>query len=131
MGTASFIWFIIAAILSVVGGFVLYFMFLKPSNNGKFEKFVGWLYDFLSFRKMMLESILKITYLILALFISLASLGMNNIPMAIFTIIFGNISLRIFYEFLLVQLIICRNTNEINSRMAQKDNIEKKEEIEK
>ena len=41
-------------------------------NEGKFTGFLGWMYDFLTFKKMVIENILKILYLILAEFITLA-----------------------------------------------------------
>ena len=55
---------IIAIVLAVVGGIALHFTFLKKSNNGKFKGFWGWMYDFLTFKKMLIENLLKILYLI-------------------------------------------------------------------
>ena len=63
------IWVIISAVLAVVGGFVLYFTFLKKTNEGKFTGFKGWMYDFLTFKKMLIENVLRVLYLICALFI--------------------------------------------------------------
>ena len=67
------VWGVIAAILAIVGGLVVYFVFLNKSNEDKYKGFVGYLYEFLSFKKMWLESILKVTYLILAIYITLQS----------------------------------------------------------
>lgn len=123
------IWLIIAAVLAVVGGITLYFTFLKSSNNTKFKGFLSWLYDFLTFKKMLIETLLKIVYLISAIFITLGSFGFIGQSFLAFigTLILGNLSIRLIYEFLLVQLVICRNTTEINTKMTQKENKEKEE----
>ena len=66
---ASGIWTIVSVILAIIGGIVLYFTFLSKKNEGKFTGFLGWLYDFLTFKKMMIENVLKILYIIVALFV--------------------------------------------------------------
>lgn len=124
------VWLIISAVLAIIGGIVLSFTFLKASNNGKFKGFLNWLYDFLSFRRMLIENLLKVLYLIMALFVTLGSFGFLGVSFLAFisTLVLGNVVVRLVYEFLLVQLVICRNTSEINSRMAKKDFEEKKAE---
>lgn len=117
------IWIIIAAIIAVIGGIVLYFTFLARKNDGKFKGFLGWVYDFFSFKKFTIETILRLTYLILAIFITLASFAsISTSPLAfLLIIILGNFVLRIVYEFSLIMLIICRNTTEINNKLNKKD----------
>ena len=120
------VWIIISLILAVIGGFLIYFLFLNKKNEGKFNGFVGWLYDFLSFKKMFMEALLKIIYIIVALFITLssfASIGTNFIAFLL-TLIVGNIIVRLIYEFALILLIICRNTTEINKKLSKKDSEE-------
>ena len=119
----SLIWGIIAVVLAVVGGIVLYFTFLSKKNEGKFKGFWGWLYDFLKFKKMVIENILKICYLISALFITLGSFALigSSFLSFILMLTLGNLGARITYELLLVVLIICKNTTEINSKMTKKD----------
>ena len=98
-------------------------MFLNKKNEGKFNGFVGWLYDFLSFKKMFMEALLKILYLIVALFITLssfASIGTNFLAFLL-TLTIGNIIARLVYEFALLLLVICRNTTEINKKLSRKD----------
>ena len=68
----SSVWLIVSLILAIVGGILVYFLFLNKKNEGKFTGFVAWLYDFLSFKKMFLETLLKITYLILAIYVPLS-----------------------------------------------------------
>lgn len=114
-------WMIISMVTAVIGGICLYFTFLSKDNDGKFKNFLGKLYDFLTFKKMWIEGILKITYLILAIYVTLSSFALIGVDFFSFivSIAIGNLTLRIFYEFSLVLLTICRNTTEINSKMKK------------
>lgn len=110
----------LAAILGFIGGIVLHFTFLGKKCEGKFKGFAGWLQDFLTFKKLLIENLLKITYLILAIFITFASFATGAwwFPVALV----GNLALRIAYEFSLILLIICRNTTEINKSLKKDSN---------
>lgn len=115
------VWVIVALVLAVVGGIVLYFTFLGKKNEGKFTGFLGWLYDFLGFKKMLAEALLKIGYLIIALYITLSSfavIGASFLGFLLYLIL-GNVIVRIIYEFLLIALINCRNTTEINKKLSK------------
>lgn len=116
---ASGIWTIVSVILAIIGGIVLYFTFLSKKNEGKFTGFLGWLYDFLTFKKMMIENVLKILYIIVALFVALSSFGLISISFLAFllTLVIGNVLTRVIYELLLVKLVICKNTTEINKKL--------------
>ena len=116
---ASGIWTIVSVILAIIGGIVLYFTFLSKKNEGKFTGFLGWLYDFLTFKKMMIENLLKILYIIVALFVTLSSFGLISISFLAFllTLVIGNVLTRVIYELLLVKLVICKNTTEINKKL--------------
>ena len=117
------IWIIISVIIGIVGGIVLYFTFLGKKNETKFTGFLGWLYDFLSFKKMFAETLLKITYLIFAIIITLSSFAIigQSFLSFLLTLIIGNVSIRIMYEFMLIALVICRNTTEINKKLTKMD----------
>ena len=114
------IWMIVSLILAIVGGILVYFLFLSKKNEGKFTGFWGWLYDFLSFKKMFIETLLKITYLILAIYITLFSFALigYNFLAFLFTLILGNLAIRVVYEFSLVLLVICRNTTDISKKLS-------------
>ena len=118
------VWIIVSIILAIVGGILIYFLFLSKKNEGKFNGFVGWLYDFLSFKKMFMEALLKITYLIVALYITLSSFALIGTSFIGFLamLIIGNVVARLVYEFSLLLLVICRNTTEINKKLSKKDN---------
>lgn len=113
------VWSIIALVIAVVGGIALYFTFLNKKNDGKWTGFLGWLYNTLTFKNMIVETILKIFYLVIAIFITLYSLGLIavNIILALGLLVIGNIILRVCYEFMLLAIITCRNTSDINSKL--------------
>ena len=120
------IWLIISLILAIVGGILVYFLFLSKKNEGKFTGFLGWLYDFLSFKKMFLETLLKITYLIAAIYVTLSSfaiIGYNFLGFLL-TLVVGNLLVRVAYEFSLILLVICRNTTDISKKLSNKENKE-------
>ena len=119
----SSVWLIVSIILAVIGGILIYLLFLSKKNEGKFKGFVGWLYDFLSFKKMFMEALLKITYLIVALYITLSSFALigSNFIGFLAILIIGNVVARLVYEFSLLLLVICRNTTEINKKLSKKD----------
>ena len=120
---ANSVWIIISFVLAIVGGILVYFLFLSKKNEGRFNGFVGWLYDFLSFRKMFLEALLKITYLIVAIYITLSSFALIGTSFIGFlvSLVLGNIIARVVYEFSLILLVICRNTTEISKKLGEKE----------
>lgn len=128
------VWSIIALVIAVIGGIALYFTFLNKKNDGKWTGFLGWLYNTLTFKNMIVETILKILYLVIAIFITLYSLGLIavNIILALGLLVIGNIILRVCYEFMLLAIITCRNTSDINSKLNKiiPDKKEDKETVE-
>lgn len=117
------IWAIVSIILAIIGGIVLYFTFLSKKNENKFKGFVAWMYDFLTFKKMLAENLLKILYLVFAIFITLFSFALIGVNFLAFLgyLVIGNVLARLTYELMLVILVICRNTTEINKKMSNKD----------
>lgn len=116
--SGSIVWTIIALILAIVGGILAYFLFVK--NDKPVEgKFLNWLKNFLAFKEMLIEPILKVTYMILAIFITLTSFNLISTSFVSFllTLTLGNIFLRVIYEFSLILLMIWKNTNDINKKM--------------
>ena len=114
------VWGIIALVVAIIGGITLYFTFLRNSNRGKFTGFLGWMYEFLHFRKITVEAILKITYLILAIFITLASFGLIGSSFVAFlaVLVLGNVFLRIGYELSMIMIGIWRNTTDISRKIS-------------
>lgn len=109
--------------ISLVAAILIFFLFLAKKNEEKFKGFVAWLYDFLSFKKMLAEALLKITYIALALYITIMSFAFIGSSFGTFLLMLlgGNLLIRVIYEISLVFLIVCRNTNEINKKMSSKN----------
>lgn len=110
----------IAFLISLVVGIVLFFTFLNKKNEFKFTGFLGWLYDFLSFNKLMIDSLLKILYLIIACYMTLGGffLMFSSFLGGLCMIILGNVLIRLVYEFAMLLIIICQNTSEINKKLG-------------
>ena len=122
--TGFYIWFIIAGILAVVGGVLTYFLFVKNKNTPK-GKFTKWLKDFLNFKIMWLEPILKIVYYILTIgciLVSFGFLGYGGAGVILFfmTLIGGPILIRLGYEMTMMFIMIWRNTRDIADSATKK-----------
>ena len=118
------IWMIIALILAIVGGILTYFLFVKGKTEPK-GKFAKWLKEFLSFKIMWLEPILKVVYYIATIFVillsfSYISLGGYGFLMFILTLVFGPIIIRIGYEAAMMFIMIWRNTRDIAENTTKK-----------
>ena len=118
------IWMIIAAILAIIGGILVYFLFVRSKSEPK-GKFLKWLKDFLSFKIMWIEPILKVVYYIATIFIVLfsftfLSLGGYGVLMFFLTLIFGPVVIRIAYEATMMFIMIWRNTQNISDNTTKK-----------
>ena len=113
------VWTIISIVVAIAGGIVLYFTFLRRKNN--LNGFAAKLHDFLNFKSLLIEEILKVSYLILAIFITLYSFGFIGINFISFLamLIGGNLVLRISYELSILIIKICKNTTEINNKLKK------------
>jgi len=113
-------WTIVALVLSVIGGILAYILFVK--KDVKLEnKFLIWFKSFLDFKEMLIETILKVTYIILAIFITLSAFKLISVSFIGFlvSLVFGNLMLRLIYEASLMFVMIWRNTSEINNKMKK------------
>ena len=129
-GTATGIgvWGIIAIILAILGGILLYFLFVKSKTEPK-GKFGKWLKDFLSFKIMWIEPILKVVYYIATIFVILYSfsflglvgiMGGVAILMFLACLILGPVVVRIAYEMTMMFIMIWRNTRDIAENTKKK-----------
>ncbi|MCI5703522.1 MAG: hypothetical protein MR265_06020 [Erysipelotrichaceae bacterium] len=116
---AAGIWGIIALVIAICATIVIFVLFLTKKNEKKYKGFLGWLYDFLTFKKCVIDYILRFTYVCLAIYLTLASFGLIGTSFLLFltTLIGGNLVLRIAYEFSLMLINICVNVAEINKKM--------------
>ncbi len=127
----SIIWTIVSVVLAVIGGIVLYYMFFKPEKEVQ-NKYLLWLKEFFSFKKMLIEDMLKIIYTILALFITLWSFTFITVNFFSFLafLIIGNIVIRVVFESILLNVMIWKNTNDINKKMKSTPMKETKKKVE-
>ena len=117
-GLFPVIWAIVAFVLALVGCFVVYFFFVKKDVNSK-SKFVLWLQEFLRFNKMLIEPIIKISYIFGALFLTLGSFALIGTSFVSFLValVVGNLVLRIAYEASIMFVMIWKNANDINKKL--------------
>lgn len=115
--TGSMVWTIISVILAIIGGILAYILFVKKDQKVE-NKFLNWLKRFLQFKEMLVEPILKVSYIILAIYITLISFNFISTSFVLFlmVLILGNIILRLIYEWCLILIMIWKNTTEINDK---------------
>ena len=120
-GTA--VWTVIAFIIAIAAGIMIYFMFVKDNKHvsEKLQK----LKDLLDFKTMLIEPILKIVYIIATVFIILFSFGLISLNFVSFlmVLILGPIAIRIVYELMMINIMIWKNTKEINDNIKAKNNV--------
>ena len=118
------IWMIIAAIISIIGGILVYFLFVRSKTEPK-GKFAKWLKDFLSFKVMWIEPILKCVYYIATIFtvlfsFSFLALGGYGVLMFFLWLILGPIIVRLAYEMTMMFIMIWHNTRDIAENTKKK-----------
>lgn len=122
LGTASaensvamFIFFILA----VIGGILIYFLFVR--NKKDFGKFGNQVRDFLDFKNLLIDHILKIAYLIFTLAIIFTSLQLiaTSFLTAVLTLVLGVIFLRGGFEFSMILINLFRQVKEINQKLKK------------
>ena len=122
---------VILFLIALVGGICAYLMFVKSDEEPKDPRLLK-LKEFLSFNKMIIEGLLKATYIIFALFITLYSfqimIGTSFIT-GLMLLILLNIMLRIGYEASLIVLLIWRNTSDISKKLGKSDLVEEINEM--
>ncbi len=117
-GASAGVWTIVAFILAIIGAILAYFLFCKPEKQYP-SKFVNWLRSFLNFNEMLIEPILKVTYMFLAIFITLGSFSLISYSFVSFlmVLVLGNLATRVIYEASMMMVGIWKNTKEINKKM--------------
>ena len=115
--------FAVIVLLSLAGAVLVNFLFLSKKNEGKYEGFVGWLYDVLSFKKLMAEHLMRILcmfFMFLILGFGIAFMFHMNPLVVLLVMVLLIVIVRLGYEFAMLNIIICRNTSEINQKLGEK-----------
>lgn len=108
---------IIAAIVIIAGGLALYFLFVRKPN--RFQGTAAKLHDALNFRTFYTEKLIRALYCITVVGIVIYSVALlfSHFFTALLLFVLGNLAARIVYEYALLLLVLCRNTQEINRKM--------------
>lgn len=111
------IWTVISVILAIVGGILLHFLFVRGKDEPK-GKFLKWLKDFLAFKIMWIEPLLKVVYYIATIFVilfsfSLLAAGGAGVIAWLVMLVLGPVVLRVAYEAAMMFIMIWRNTRDI------------------
>ena len=118
------VWGIIALVISIIGAVLVYFLFVNSKTDVK-GKFVKWLKDFLSFKIMWIEPIMKMIYYFATIFLILSSFaflqyGGSGVLYFFLTLIAGPIIVRVLYELMMMLIMIWRNTRDIAENTSNK-----------
>ena len=115
-------------LFAIVLGVIAYYAFVKKEGKPQ-SAFFAKLKAFLNFDTMIIEGLLKATYIILAIFVTLFSFQIIPINFLefLFVLVFGNILVRVAYETSMVVLLIWRNASEINKKTKDCSNLVKEE----
>ena len=122
---------VILFLIALVGGICAYLMFVKSDEEPKDQRLLK-LKEFLSFKKMIIEGLLKASYIIFALFITLYSFQImvgTSFITGLMLLILLNIMLRIGYEASLIVLLIWRNTSDISKKLGKSELVEEIKEM--
>ena len=122
---------VILFLIALVGGVCAYLVFVKSDEEPKDPRLLK-LKEFLSFKKMIIEGLLKATYIVFALFITLYSFIImvdTSFITGLMLLILLNIMLRIGYEASLIVLVIWRNTSDISKKLGKSDLVEEINEM--
>ncbi len=114
-------WYVASLVLAVVGAILVVLLFLNKNNKTKLKGAAKWLYDFLNFDFIALETILKALYTGVTIFIILNSFNYISIDFLQFIVyLFGGLVVsRLLFELILMFIKIWRNTTEINNKLQK------------
>ena len=120
---------VILGVVAAIAGTVVAFVMIIPDNKReslKSNKFLLWLHDFLNFKTLWIEKILKCLYVFNTLayacigFFMLfsASFGQYMGGYGLLIIILGPFLPRVVYEFCMLSILTVRNLVEINNKLV-------------
>jgi len=112
-GRANFVtnWLIVGGVLSVVAAILLFFLFVN--KKGAVKGFWGKVKDFLSFKDMYIESLLKMFYIgstVYIIFSAVAAAVYADFKTFFFELCLGPIVIRLAYEFAMVFVKMWKNS---------------------
>ena len=115
----------IAVLAAVILGLVMFFVFLRKSNEGRFAGFRKTMYNLLTFNRFYAEDIIKFIYVIAACIATVAGIVMiilGSFVIGIIMLVAVNIILRISAELVMMFIILCKKTVSVDRRLASIEN---------
>ncbi len=116
---------VILVIAAIVAGIVLRATVFSEKNQGKYTGFMGWLYNFMNFRSLIVQPVVKLLYCITACIITATSLitllsGGMGIISGLLGFVVGQIVARLIYELMMLTILLVTNVMEINKKLGGK-----------
>lgn len=114
---------VLFAAAAIVGGIILCCTVFSKANDGKYTGFMGKLYDFVNFKKFSIEPLLKVTYIILAIYVTLDAFlsfrgGVwNGLTELLLKVVVYNAVIRILFELAMLLVKGLKRLNEINAKL--------------
>lgn len=121
-GMAATVEVAIGVIAAIVLSILICIFILPEKRRENLSPFFLWLHDQVNFRVLWIEKILKVLYIIATMFcvcIGFFLLFGVTFFLGILLIVFGIFITRITYEFLLLQILILKNTRQINEKLGK------------
>ena len=135
--SAATIVFVISALVSLVCSILVWALVMPEKKRPTLNAFFTFISDVFNFRSLLIEKILKFTYLLLTLFAILfgfcafvVSISINDGRAALIgllVMILGPIALRLIYELSMMAVLLVKNVIEINNKMALSTKDDKEE----
>lgn len=123
----------ILGVITAIGGTVCAAIFLIPEKrNARYKGFLKILSDFVTFKTLYLDKVLKVLYVLCTLycvcvgFFWLFTFSSVTSVTGLCMLLFGPIVVRLLFELLVMFVLLVNNVIEINNRLRKQD-IEKEE----
>ena len=113
---------IVIFVVSFIVATVLFVGVAKMAKRPK-NAFLNWLREYLNFREIILEGLIKYAYIFIAVFMSLYAIvllfqGSGGLVTGVLLLTLGNIGLRLLFELTMLMVGIWKNTSDIESATA-------------
>lgn len=127
---------VISVLVALVLTILLWILVIPEKRRPKLGKFFAFLADLFNFKSLLIEKILKFTYVLLTLFaivfgfcmLFIVSYGESMALYGVLIMILGPIALRLVYELSMMGVLLVNNVIEINKKMSVEQKVEQKEE---
>lgn len=146
----------LAVVLAIIGTVLGIIFFFPKKNRDKFGKFGTVVHDFLNFKTLVIDYVLKAMYIFATIFTVVAgffymfsvtttyesvykqgqvfpqrqavsSMSINNVITGLLIMILGPIAIRLFYELIMLAVVAVKNVMEINKKLPEVEEPEVKE----